>query len=88
MKILRLKGEILDIYGFQQWLLKNNLGNNDKIGISWKIKKKRKLRTYRVTHTGRSYERDYQTEIILNKGTKSYKMGDLFGLPYMSFTSL
>lgn len=87
MKILRLKGEILDIYGFQQWLLKNNLGNDDKIGISWKIKKKRKLRTYRVTHTSRSYEREYNAQIILTKGIRSYRLSEQF-LTYMSFTSL
>lgn len=48
MKIFKAKDTTLNLWDFEQWLFNRNDVYEKRIGISWKIGKRRKLRSYKV----------------------------------------
>ena len=86
MKILRVKGDTLYLYDLTRFIENNDLDEGDRFGISWKVKKKKKLRSYRVIRF-RFWACDNCgpiTEITLKRGEKSIVLDNHFGAGWFS----
>ena len=81
MKILKLKDTTLDLRVLEEFVIKHNLSQGNKIGISVKVGKKRKLRSYTIDHCCFWFcdTCGAITEISLRKGTVVFKMDNHFG---------
>lgn len=90
MKIFRTRDDTLSLWDLTQWLLKN--GNDvygQKIGISWKIGKRRKLRSYRISWE--IWECDCCgkiTSVELRRGERKFRLDNHFGPGTMGFNVL
>lgn len=90
MNILRVKDTTVFGYDLCQFLLNKNIDEGDRFGISWKLGKRRKLRSYHLDHF-----RFWQcescgniVEINLKKGDKIFHMDNHLGLYSFSLSSL
>lgn len=89
MKIFKVKDTVLRLWDLNQWISAHPEVNEQRIGISWKKGKNRKLRTYRISR--RVWDCDYCgtiTSIQLTKGGKTHTMDNHFGLGFIYMTSL
>jgi hypothetical protein len=89
MKIYRAKDTILYLWDFKQWLADYPEVFKQRIGISWKKGKRRKLRSYHVEWN--VWECDCcgpVTSVTFRKGNRSYRMDNHFGPGYMYMTEL
>lgn len=90
MKIFRTHDDTLYLWDLKQWISSN--GNdvyNRKIGISWKIKKRRKLRSYHISWN--TWECDCCgpiTSVTLEKGGRKFVLDNHFGPGKMGFNDL
>jgi hypothetical protein len=87
MKIFKSKEPIVYVWDLNRWFTEKNISEGTKFGISWKIGKKRKLRSYTIT-----YHRFWETEtwgddieITLKKGDDTFKMDNSWGINQISF---
>ncbi len=84
MKIFKNKSTTLHMWDFEQWLFNRPLVNGTRIGVSWKIGKRRKLRSYKVNWQGGYCDScGHFTEITLTKGDKSVTMDNHRGSGHM-----
>lgn len=89
MKIFKSKSDRIELWEFRQWLGTFPETFGTKIGISWKVKKRRKLRSYTVDWN--TWECDccgIITSVNLTKGGRSFKMDNHFGPCTFYLTSL
>ena len=96
MKIIKVSDTSTNVWDLNRALEAKGIQVGDKFGISWKVSKRRKLRSYRLTeHTTaglRGDDADYAPnwiDIRLNKGG-NYKIisDDIFRTPYFSMYDL
>lgn len=83
MKILRVKDSTLFLSDLRNWLGDKSIVTGEKFAISWKVGKRRKLRSYRLLdHSG--WECDccgWITRIELGRGSRrSIVMDNHFGV--------
>ena len=91
MKIFKAKDEVM-IYSIVQFILRHNLGVGSQFGISWKVKKNRKLRRYRIINwhylplKGDDADYSHETQILeLAQGNNRIKLDSMFGPFYFKF---
>ncbi len=80
MKIFKAKSNTIQLWDIREWIDKHPDAYKKKIGISWKIGKRRKLRSYSIVWN--SWECDCCgriTSVELTKGTKTFHMDNHFG---------
>ena len=82
MNIYKVKdSENVWLYEFNQWLLKKNIDEGHRFGISWKVKKRRKLKAYTLLRH-RSWVCDDCgpiSEVELKRGNKVISIDNHFG---------
>jgi hypothetical protein len=81
MKILKVKDTTVYLYDLVQFFLNKGVNEGDRFGVSWKIGKKHKLKSYTVV-TWDSWKCDdcgNISEVELKKGDKTVKMDNHFG---------
>jgi hypothetical protein len=83
MKVLRVKDTQVSAYDLDNFFTEKGVIQGDSFGISWKIKKKRKIRRYSLDHYMKWPCDDCGniTEITVRKGAKKVAMDNHFG-PY------
>jgi len=89
MNIFKVKDSVLHLWDFKKWLASHPDAYKEKIGISWKIGKKRKLRSYHLSWD--IWECDCCGEIAsveLSKGGKTFKLDNHFGPGSMNMNDL
>lgn len=89
MKIFKVRDTTLYLWDLRQWIANHPEVDGQKIGISWKKGKNRKLRAYWISWD--VWECDCCgpiTSIKLTKGGKIHKMDNHFGPGFMHMTSL
>ena len=81
MNIYRAKDDTVYLYDFNQWLLTKNIPEGARFAVSWKVKKRRKLKAYTLLRLRRWICNDCGsiTEIDLKRGDKVIKIDDHFG---------
>ena len=91
MKILRLKDDIVTLYQLTSFIQDNDIEPGQGIGISWKLGKRRKLRSYRLDDFDSGYcEQCFNSyeEITLVKGDKSLTIDNHLGKSSFSIRDL
>ena len=89
MKIFRTKDDTLRLWDLTQWILNHPEVYGQRIGISWKIGKRRKLRSYRICWELWECECCGKiTSVGLTKGGKTFRMDNHFGPVSMSMNRL
>lgn len=89
MNIFKTRDNTLTLWDLTQWLNNHSDVYGNRIGISWKIGKRRKLRTYRISWE--IWECDCCgkiTSVELTKAGKTFKLDNHFGPSSMSFNTL
>jgi hypothetical protein len=89
MKIYRAKDTTIYLCDLSQWILNHTETYGKRIGISWKIGKRRKLRSYSINWN--TWECDCCgaiTSIELTKNGKTFKMDNHFGPGSMEMSEL
>jgi len=89
MNIFKAKDTTLNLWDLTQWITNHPDAYKARIGISWKLGKRRKLRSYGISWT--SWECDCCgriTSVELTKGTKSFKLDNHFGPGSMHMSEL
>ena len=91
MKILRLKDTVVALWDLTEFIRRNDILPGQRIGISWKIGKRRKLRSYRIA----DFDHDYCDQccnsydsITLSKGDKSLTIDNHLGKSSFSIWDL
>jgi len=82
MKILKCKELTIGLFDLNVFLKKHNLWVGDKFGVSWKIGKRRKLRSYRIDDFEHWNDDEGYTdrfELTLKKGDTIIKLDALHG---------
>lgn len=83
MTILKVKTNVTS-YELAEFLKKHYIVEGMKFGISWKVKKRRKLRTYKVLHFEFPNENG-SVSITIGKGTQRHVMNE-FHHGYLAMT--
>jgi hypothetical protein len=80
MNIYKVKEDVW-LYDLNQWLLKKNIGEGQRFGISWKVKKRRKLKAYTLLHHRHWVCDDCGSisEVELKRGNKIISIDNHFG---------
>lgn len=81
MNIYKAKDDSVYLYELNQWLLSKNIDEGHRFAISWKVKKRRKLKAYTLLHH-RSWVCDDCgpiSEVELKRGDHVIKMDNHFG---------
>lgn len=89
MKVFKAKDSTILLWDLRQWIEKHPDAYKHKIGISWKLGKRRKLRSYSISW--KSWECDCCgpiTSITLTKGKKSFDLDGHFGPGSMHMSEL
>lgn len=89
MKIIRAKDDKLDLWELQEWIANHPDAYKERIGISWKVGKRRKLRSYHISWE--TWECDCCgriTSVRFEKGGKQFTLDNHFGPGILYITSL
>jgi hypothetical protein len=81
MNIYKAKDDTIYLYDFNLWLLAKNIPEGAKFAVSWKVKKRRKLKAYTLLRHRHWVCDDCGniTEIDLKWGSEVIKMDNHFG---------
>jgi len=89
MKIFKAKDTTLQLLDLKEWLCNHKNTYEHRIGISWKVGKKRKLRSYSIIWG--NWECDCCgpiTSVELTKNGKTFRLDNHFGPGSMNMSDL
>jgi hypothetical protein len=89
MNIFKAKSDTIQLWDLYQWINNHPDAYKTRMGISWKIGKRRKLRSYSISWI--KWECDCCgpiTSVELTKGTKSFTLSFHFGPGSMHMSEL